>query len=97
MIELVPGAQQINCKIYPLSSEEPSQLDEFLKENVESGRIRPSKSPMASLFFFIKNKDEKLRPVQDYQKLNKIVRDDFQHKGLSYDGAPTLSHTNNEE
>ena len=33
----------------------------------------PSKSPMASLVFFIKKKDGKLRLVQDYQRLNKIT------------------------
>lgn len=48
-------------------------MDEFLKENLESGRIRPSKSPMASPFFFVKKKDGKLRPVQDYQKLNEMT------------------------
>src|SRR3954465_646745 len=73
MIELVPGAQPIDCKIYPLSLEEQKQLDEFLKENLESGRIRPSKSPMASPFFFVKKKDGKLRPVQDYRKLNEMT------------------------
>src|SRR4051794_37375193 len=71
MIKLVPGAQLIDCKIYPLSLEEQRQLDKFLKENLESARIiRPSKSLMASPFFFDKKKDGKLRPVQDYQKLN---------------------------
>src|SRR3954468_10792059 len=73
MIKLTPGSQPIDCKIYPLSSEEQKQLDEFLKENLKSGRIRPSKSLMASPFFFVKKKDGKLRPVQDYQKLNKMT------------------------
>src|SRR3954462_784149 len=72
-IELVPGAQPIDFKIYPLSLEEQKQLDEFLKENLESGSIRPSKSPMASPFFFIKKKDGKLRLVQDYQKLDEMT------------------------
>src|SRR4051812_42853857 len=49
MIELTPGSQPIDCKIYPLSAEEQKQLDEFLKENLESGRIRPSKSLMVHL------------------------------------------------
>ena len=35
-----------------------------------SGYIRKSKSPYASAFFFIKKKDRKLRPIQDYRKLN---------------------------
>jgi hypothetical protein len=66
VIELIPGAQLIDCKIYPLSSEEQKQLDEFLKENLKLGRIRPSKSPMTSPFFSVKKKDRKLRLVQDY-------------------------------
>ncbi len=28
---------------------------------------------MASLFFFVKKKDGKLRPVQDYRKLNEMT------------------------
>ena len=42
----------------------------MLNENLASGRIRPSKSPMASPFFFIKKQDGTLRPIQDYRKLN---------------------------
>jgi hypothetical protein len=73
MNELVPDAQPINCKIYLLSTEEQKQLDEFLKENLQSGRIRPLKSPMASPFFFVEEKDGRLRLVQDYQKLKEIT------------------------
>ena len=47
-------------------------LDEFLDENLRTGRIRPSKSPMASPFF-VKKKDGSLRPVQDYRKLNESM------------------------
>ena len=72
-IELVPGAKAVDCKIYPLNKEEQEQLDAFLKENLDTGRIRTSKSPMASPFFFIKKKDGKLRPVQDYRKLNEMT------------------------
>jgi len=36
---------------------EQKELDQFLKENLETGRIRLSKSPMASPVFFIKKKD----------------------------------------
>ncbi|GJF00541.1 hypothetical protein PsYK624_168340 [Phanerochaete sordida] len=59
-IELVPGARPVDCKVYPLSPEEQRQLDDFLEENLCSGRIRPSKSPMASSFFFVKKKDGSL-------------------------------------
>ena len=72
-IKLVEGAKALDCKIYPLSKDEQTQLEEFLKENLEMNRIRPSKSPMTSPFFFVKKKDGKLRPVQDYQKLNEMT------------------------
>jgi len=59
--------------VYPLSASEQKELDEFLKENLESGRIRPSKSPMAAPVFFVKKKDGKLRLVQDYRALNAMT------------------------
>ena len=49
--------------------QERKALDE-LDENLHTGRIRPSNSPMASTFFFIKKMDGSLRPVQDYRMLN---------------------------
>ena len=72
-IELVPGAQPKGCKVYPISVSEQSELDRFLNENLETGRIRPSKSPMASPVFFIKKKDGSLRLVQDYRMLNDMT------------------------
>jgi hypothetical protein len=38
-IELVLNAQMRNCKIYPLSPVEQKGLDEFIEENLASGRI----------------------------------------------------------
>ena len=58
--ELVPGATPKDCKVYPLNPTELKALDEFLKENLQTGRIRPSQSPMAAPFFFVKKKDGKL-------------------------------------
>ena len=72
-IELKPDSKAVDCKIYPLSRDEQRHLDEFLDENLKSGRIQPSKSPMASAFFFVKKKDGSLRPVQDYRKLNEMT------------------------
>ena len=65
-VELIPNATPKSCKVYPLALSEQKELDAFLKENLDSGRIRPSKSPMASPVFFIKKKDGTLRLVQDY-------------------------------
>lgn len=72
-IELKPGAEPFRSKIYPLSPNEQVELDAFLDENLKSGRIRPSKSPMASPVFFIKKKDGSLRLVQDYRRLNDMT------------------------
>jgi hypothetical protein len=69
-IELKEGRKPFTSKIYPLSHNEQHQLDEFLDEHLKSGRIQPSKSPLASAFFFVKKKDGSLRPVQDYHRLN---------------------------
>ena len=57
-------------KIYALTQDEQKALQEFIKEHVQKGYIHPSKSPYAAPFFFIKKKDGRLRPVQDYRRLN---------------------------
>jgi hypothetical protein len=72
-IELVADAAPKSCKVYPLAASEQKELDAFLKENLESGQICPSKSPMASLVFFIKKKDSGLHLVQDYCTLNAMT------------------------
>ena len=60
-IELKEGVPEaINCKIIPTTKEEDKVLKKFIKEQVEKGYIRKSKSPYASAFFFIKKKDGKL-------------------------------------
>ena len=65
--ELIPRSKPSGCKVYPLSLTEQKELDAFLKENLETSWIWPSKSPMSSPVFFIKKKDGSLRLVQDYR------------------------------
>ena len=73
-IELKEGAlEAINCKIIPTTMEEDEALKKFIKEQSERGYIWKSKSPYTSAFFFIKKKDGKLRPIQDYRKLNQYT------------------------
>src|SRR5712671_1024537 len=70
-IELKPGAPAtLPGKIYALTQLEQAELAKFVKEHLAKGYIRSSKSPYAAPFFFIKKKDGKLRPVQDYRRLN---------------------------
>ena len=70
-IELKPGAPAlIPGKVYQLMQDEQKALLRFVQEQQAKGYICPSKSPYAAPFFFIKKKDGKLWPVQDYQQLN---------------------------
>jgi len=57
-------------KIYPLSRVEREEVQEFVKDQLRKGYIRPSKSSQMSLVFFMPKKDGKKRMVQDYQYLN---------------------------
>src|SRR5882762_6553144 len=71
-IDFIEGADilKLNSKVYPLS---PEEMNKFINENLATGRIIPSKSLIASPFFFVKKKTGDLRPVQDYRKLNDIT------------------------
>ena len=70
-IELKPNAPStIPRKVYQLTQDEQKALLDFIKEQQAKGYIYPSKSPYAAPFFFIKKKDGKLWPVQDYWQLN---------------------------
>jgi len=72
-IELILGLEPKSSKVYPLSPVEQKELDSFLEENLCTGRICLSKSPMAAPVFFIKKKDGSLRLVQDYRALNSMT------------------------
>ena len=66
-IELTPGAKLTNCKVYLLTPNEQSEMDEFIQENLHSGHIHLSKSPMALPVFFIKKKDGSMAPFILYR------------------------------
>ena len=56
-IDTKPGFEPQSFKSYNLTPEEREQQEEFIRENLTKGYIRPLKSPMASPFFFISKKD----------------------------------------
>ena len=60
VIELTSDYQSPCQKLYLLSPIEQAELDKLLEENLASGQICPSKSPMAAPFFFVKKKDGSL-------------------------------------
>ena len=74
-IDLEPNWQSKKWKqrIYPLNPKEQAELDTYLKEGLEKGHLQPSKSEMASPFFFVAKKGGELRPIVDYRKLNDIT------------------------
>jgi Reverse transcriptase (RNA-dependent DNA polymerase) len=69
-INMKEGFEPKLFKNYNLTPEEQKKLDKFLDEILEKGYIQLSQSPQASPFFFVKKKDGRLRPCQDYWYLN---------------------------
>ena len=62
------------AKVYPLSLAERNSLDTWIDEELRKGYIRPSTSPIAAPFFFVKKHDDgSLRPIMDYRALNAIT------------------------
>ena len=51
-------------KVYPLSPDEQKATEDFLDENLASGKICPSNSPQASPFFFVKKRMEDSAPAK---------------------------------
>ena len=77
-IDLREGFVPKKNKIYPLSRVEREKVQEFVKDQLRKGYIRPLKSPQTSLVFFVLKKDEKKRIVQDYWYLNSwIVKNNY--------------------
>ena len=75
-IELLPGApNSLPGWLLPLNLEEKAKIHKFVQEHLAWGMIHHiSKSPYAANFFFIKKKDGKLQPMQDYWPLNKWTK-----------------------
>ena len=63
-------------KIYLLSPNEKKVTKDFFKENLAVGKMYLSNSSQESPFFFVKKKDSKLHPCQDYGYLNKHTTHD---------------------
>ena len=71
-IELLPDTlKSLPGRLLPLTQEEIAEVHRFVEEHLKRCTIRESWSPYVANFFFVKKKDGKLRPVQDYRPLNK--------------------------
>ena len=72
-IELIPGSQPPSKSPYRLSLTELDELRKQLDTLLESGFIRPSKSPFGAPILFVKKKDNSMRMCIDYRSLNNIT------------------------
>ena len=79
-IELLPDAQPVSCKAYPMAPKEQKVLDKFLEENLHSRCIRPSKSPWASPFFIVK---KKMAVFGLYRTIGSLTREQLKTATLS--------------
>jgi hypothetical protein len=72
VIELLLDAPDtLPARLLPLNQLKQEEMQKFVEEHLQQGTIRESWSPYATNFFFIKKKDGKLRPIQDYRPINK--------------------------
>ncbi|KAL0451598.1 UNVERIFIED_CONTAM: RNA-directed DNA polymerase [Sesamum latifolium] len=72
-IELVPGTKPPARTPYRMSQPELVELRKQLKDMLESGIIKPVKSPYGAPVLFQKKADGSLRMCCDYRALNKIT------------------------
>ena len=92
-IDLKPDYVEWNTKVYPLWQDQEPALNKFIDQNLASGWIRVSKSPVSVGFFFVDKKDGKFRPTQDYQELNKNTVKNSYPLPLSSDVVDKLRNT----
>ncbi|XP_029303854.1 uncharacterized protein LOC115018779 [Cottoperca gobio] len=72
-IDLLPGSFPTRGRIFSLSPAETQAMEDYIKDSLTAGIIRPSSSPAGAGFFFVGKKDGGLRPCIDYRGLNKIT------------------------
>uniref|UniRef100_A0A8C6L1W0 ribonuclease H n=1 Tax=Nothobranchius furzeri TaxID=105023 RepID=A0A8C6L1W0_NOTFU len=72
-IRLQPGTTPPRGRLYSLSPAETRAMDTYIADALQKGFIRPSTSPVAAGFFFVKKKEGDLRPCIYYKGLNKIT------------------------
>lgn len=72
-IPLQPDAEIPHGRVYNLTVQETQAMEEYIKENLSKGFIRPSSSPAGAPCFFTKKKDGSLRLCVDYRGLNKVT------------------------
>ena len=73
-IELLPDTKPPHRAPYQLSPAELVAAREYVEKLLQSGKIRPSRSPYGAPLFFVKEPGRDLRGVVDYRALNRITK-----------------------
>jgi len=74
-IELLPGAPaSLPGRLLHLPQDEIQEVSKIVAEHLKRGTIRPGIGPYAANVFFVRKKDGKLHPVQDYCPVNKWMK-----------------------
>jgi hypothetical protein len=71
IIELEAGAKPVITTPYRHPKKYKDEIENAIKELLDTGHIRPSSSPFASLVVLVKKKDETMRMCIDFRALNK--------------------------
>lgn len=73
-IDLIDNAKLPRVSPYALTVSETRAMQHYISEALKLGHIQPSKSPVASGFFFVPKGVSDLRPCIDYRALNQVTR-----------------------
>ncbi|GKB03552.1 retrotransposon-related protein [Tanacetum coccineum] len=77
-IPLLPGTQPVNIRPYRHPPVQKDAIEAMIRELLESGVIKHSKSSFASPVVMVKKKDNSWRMCVDYRQLNKhTIKDKF--------------------
>lgn len=72
-IDFLLDSHPISIPPYRMAPAELKELKEQLKDLLDKGFIRPSKSPWGAPVLFVRKKDDSLRMCIDYRQLNKVT------------------------
>src|SRR6267142_4795558 len=74
-IKLLPGAPvSLPGRLLCLPQDEIKEISKIVAEHLQRGTIQPGIGPYATNIFFVRKKDSKLHPVQDYHPVNKWTK-----------------------